>query len=469
MTAFPRISTTKVGSNKDAPRVWLEGRYLLDAGFAPSTRVEIEFSENKAVIRLAENGPRVVSSKQRQQKQIPVLDINSSALAKAFGNINTLQVCITEGEITLSPSQTESLKRSRCRNGREGSVFAGGGLLTQAAKQAGYVSSFAIEVDPNYAEIFESNHPDALMFNASIEDVPLDALPPVELLTLGIPCEPYSTARQLDRKTGAKRDRSLPPEAHPLADLSLWSCLVIHKLNPATIVIEEAPAYLTSGAGFLMQSFLKRCGYTVEARVIDPRQYGEITGRIRSVIVAHSGSNFRWPEPVTTTRTFGEIRDDESALEDKYFTPETKSWLTNHWSNQAAKGNGFTSAQLDDQSTSVPCISKRYMAGQGTGAVVKHRERNQTWRWLTLNEIRKLHSVPESYYLGEDQSVTRAGEVIGQGVIVSFFEKIIAATRQLGTAIANPIDDVTQVPLNNAYIQQHTEAPDADQLGLAFA
>src|SRR5712664_2883903 len=109
MTTFPRISTTKVGSNKDAPRVWLEGRYLLDAGFAPSTRVEVAFSEKKAVIRLATNGPRVISSKQRHQKEIPVLDINSTALAKAFGDVATLQVYITEGEITLSPAHTEAL------------------------------------------------------------------------------------------------------------------------------------------------------------------------------------------------------------------------------------------------------------------------------------------------------------------------------------------------------------------------
>ena len=73
-------------------------------------------------------------------------------------------------------------------------------------------------------------------------------------------------------------------------------------------------------------------------------------------------------------------------LEDHYFTADTKPWLVNHWNTQLAKGNGFASAQLSDESTSVPCISKRYMAGQGTGAVVKHPTRPDCWRWLTLNE-----------------------------------------------------------------------------------
>jgi len=45
------------------------------------------------------------------------------------------------------------------------------------------------------------------------------------------------------------------------------------------------------------------------------------------------------------------------------------------------------------------------------------------FRWLTLNEVKKLHGIPENYYLGS--SKTGAGEVIGQGVVVDMFQKII--------------------------------------------
>jgi len=67
------------------------------------------------------------------------------------------------------------------------------------------------------------------------------------------------------------------------------------------------------------------------------------------------------------------------------------------------------------------------LSQQGDGVVVKHPTRAECWRWLTVNEIKKIHGVPPSYYLGEEKSKTGAGEILGQGVIVSFFQKIISA------------------------------------------
>lgn len=456
MTAFPRLSTTTLGQHNNAPRVWLEGTYLLDAGFTPARRVEVEFHAGRVVIRPSVNGPRVVSSK--KQGRIPVLDLNSAALRAAFGNVSLLQVRLTDEEIILTPVQTEELRRSRCRNGKEGSVFCGGGLLTEAARQAGFEPAFAIEANADYAAVFSLNHPTARMYNMSIEDVPLTSLPAVELLTIGLPCEPFSNARTRDRITGAKRDRSLPPEAHPLADLSLWAAMLVRHVNAATVVIEEAPGYLTSGAGFMMRLFLERAGYFVHAEVLDPLEFGELTGRKRTVIVATSEPGFHWPSRIHSTRTFADIADPAEKVEHDYFTAATKSWLVQHWAAQTAKGNGFVSVQLTGESKTVPCVSKRYFSQQGTGVVVRHPERDQCWRWLTISEVRRLHGVPDSYNLKEDESKTRAGEILGQGVIVTFFKRIIAATRSLsGYSTASST-------LPSAGI-----APSTNQLGLAFA
>lgn len=99
MTTFPRLSTAAIGQNKNAPRVWLEGQYLRDAGFAPGCHIQIEFTTDKIVIKLAANGPRIVSSK--RHGQIPVVDINSSAIQTTFGaTVSKLQVHVSPNQIT---------------------------------------------------------------------------------------------------------------------------------------------------------------------------------------------------------------------------------------------------------------------------------------------------------------------------------------------------------------------------------
>ncbi|HEU4639095.1 MAG TPA: hypothetical protein VFS84_09600, partial [Candidatus Binatia bacterium] len=115
-----------------------------------------------------------------------------------------------------------------------------------------------------------------------------------------------------------------------------------------------------------------------------------------------------------------------------------------------------------DETQSIPCISKRYMAGQGTGAVVKHRTLPNTWRWLTLNELRKLHRIPDTYELSDDSKVL-SGEVIGQGVIVSLFQKIIEATKTVGTIQARIQNTVSET------IRTQIDPTTHPQLGFSFA
>jgi site-specific DNA-cytosine methylase len=53
-------------------------------------------------------------------------------------------------------------------------------------------------------------------------------------------------------------------------------------MNPYWVVVENVPALLDSGAGHILQSALRRMGYSVEARILDPSEYGELTGRRQS-------------------------------------------------------------------------------------------------------------------------------------------------------------------------------------------
>jgi site-specific DNA-cytosine methylase len=164
-------------------------------------------------------------------------------------------------------------------------------------------------------------------------------------------------------------------------------------------------------------------GYSVEARILDPSEYGELTGRKRAVVLATTDPVVTWPESTPTSRTLGEIlhKPDDPACE--WFTRETKPWLFDHWEKQTAKGNGFAPPVLTESTTKVPTIKKRYFAQQGDNPVVGHPTNPDLFRWLTVTEVKRLHGVPDDYDLGEAKTV--AGEMLGHGVVVGFFRQVV--------------------------------------------
>lgn len=434
---FQRVAAVKIGEHRGAPRIYIEGDYLLRAGFAPSQLIEARFRQGRGTLRLSENGSRRVSQKGKGR---PVIDINSRVLRDAFGDVQTLQIIVKSGEIVLTPLRSEQRRADRCRNGKEGAIYAGGGLFTKAAQLAGFKPGFAIELNPDYAEVYERNFPDSLMFNMSVADVPLCELPQVELLTIGIPCELYSNIRTITRGTGRKRDRSQVPEAqHIDADLTMWAALIVERVNPATVIIEEAKEWIDTGAGWMMRYFLQRLGYHVEARIIDAVDFGELMHRRRTVMIATSNDEVIWPFASRSSRTLGDIFETPEKVEGEWFDAKSKPWLFEHWKKQGARGNGFEAVKVTAESESVKAVTKRYLSGQGDGTVIAHPTRPGVFRWFTLVELRRLFGVPESFILPEAK--TRAGEVLGQGVIVSLFRKII----ECATGHARGQTDATQL------------------------
>lgn len=424
-TSTKHTTIVTVGQSKNVPRVFLEGKWLARVGFEPGVAFEAHVDGTDMVLAVSSRGKRKVSG--RRDNTIPVIDLQNQQIADLFSATDSLRVVAGQKEIRLTRTYITLLMRSRMMVPTEGSLFTGGGFLSLAAKLAGFNPLFGVEINSDYAEIYARNHPDAICHNMSVEQVPLDvlhAMRPLGLLTLGIPCEPYSKIRRLNRGGQVKRDKSLPPEAHELGDMFYWGLRAVEATNPHTVVIEEVPDFLKAAAGFVTQQVLRRMGYNVEARVVDPTEYGSLTGRKRAVIVATTNPQVRWPEPETNKLQLGHILDGEPH---EWFDAKTKPWLFNHWLKQTAKGNGFEPPRLREDATRVPTIKKRYFAGQGDNPVVAHPTKPGTVRWFTLDEVKRLHGVPAGYNLKGSQ--TTAGEVLGQGVEVRTFRKIIEANK----------------------------------------
>ncbi|MEX2389229.1 MAG: DNA cytosine methyltransferase [Phycisphaeraceae bacterium] len=427
---YARLRTTvlSIGRHRGQPRIYLEGRWLIDAGFAPGRSFDAAFSQGRIELSLADEG-RTVSGK--KQNRVAVIDLHCASIEQTFTGAGKVTVHAEHRRLIITAERIALQRAQRRLTDMAVSLFAGGGLLTEAARQAGFQTLAAVELDSRYADIYQLNHGGRL-YACSIEQVPWEQLQklvqnhgPLGLLEMGLPCEPYSRIRRLDRGGQSKRDRALPPEAHELGDLVYFAIKAVDLLNPHTVVLEEVPTFLDSGAGFILRGALRRLGYTVDARLINPIDHGGLTARARAVVVATTFDQVHWPEPLPADRRVGELFDDVPEDSDLWFDRAIKPWLYDHWQRQREKGNGFEPPRLTGEETRCPTIKKRYFAGQGDNVVVQHPRKSDTHRWLTLDEVRRLMTVPDHYRLGDAK--TTAGEVLGQGVHVETFRRLIAS------------------------------------------
>lgn len=199
--------------------------------------------------------------------------------------------------------------------------------------------------------------------------------------------------------------------------------MLVDQINPRTIILEEVPAYLKSEIGIALLMALKRMGYKVETKLMSGVDYGQVTTRKRAVIVATMNDFIKFPEPESNNKTMADIL--EPVGDEEYFNRDSKAWFFNRWDKADATGTNFKSQVITPESKTVQAITKRYFAIQAGNPVVKHPTKEGFYRLFTLNEVKKIMGLDKSYYLGE--SKTFAGEVMGQGVLVNMFKKVIEA------------------------------------------
>jgi len=161
-------------------------------------------------------------------------------------------------------------------------------------------------------------------------------------------------------------------------------------------------------------------------KIVNGTEYGECTQRKRAVILATT-DELKFPEPrKTKSLKLHELLLPVDHPDCKWWNKETKGWVFEQWATHKLKGTNFSSQQLEyGKSETVQAIPKRYFAQQAGNPVVKHPTLPDTFRWLTLSEVKQIMGFDEDYQLGDE--VTYAGEGLGQSVLVNVFKQIIQA------------------------------------------
>jgi DNA (cytosine-5)-methyltransferase 1 len=440
----------KVGNNRGAPRIWLEGLQTARAGFTPGQRYDVEVQGQTVVLSLNPDGSRVVSSKVVGERANPVIDLNSRELLAVFDGMASIRVAVKDGEIYLVPLASELKKQERFKRLRDklergeplaaGSLAHGGGILAHAVHtglhNAGIETKlkFANEIRPELLE-HAAIHNDAWNENtmpiaAPVQEFAFDErgianLPKLEILEMGLPCSGHSVAGL------AKRGHGIP-EAHPeVGHLVVSALIIINKTNPAAILFENVPGYEGSASAAILRKQLRDLGYNTHERVLNGKEWGAIENRDRWCMVAVSeGIEFNFDQlmpPKSRPRQLGEILEPV-ALHDPAWSP--MEGLKAKQERDIAEGKGFRMQVYDATAESIGTIGKGYQKNRSTEPKVVHPQDPNLLRLLTPREHAAAKSIPS--HLVDGLSATVAHEVLGQSVVYSPFRDV---AQHMGNAI----------------------------------
>lgn len=369
-----------------------------------------------------------------------------------------------------------------------GSCFTGAGFLDLAAEAVGYAPAFGIEVSEEYAGIYRANRarlfggPERTpihlggvqaVVNENWNNV-REGLPELltsnpDLLVGGIPCQPYSklsdgaTVVDYWKKAVERGDRA----SAELAGLAPRFMQVVQQTNPYNVVVEQVSGFLDTQAHVELVQFLQSQGYHVTWKILYPDRMGWPTTRERYVLVATTEpvSSFAWPRqdlkgdnvwdwltpPSQVSKKLprsqgGWFTLGERSAGGKRGAARPGSWLWKKDGSGPWQRRKYKPQIVHPGSKTVRAVVKGYYNPDPSGPYVWHPKNRarpgrgwkpipgDRYRLLTLDEVKLLHGVPEDYRLdlalgpfGGKKKVSPRNQcaVLGQGVVVTMFSKVI--------------------------------------------
>lgn len=445
------IINTRLGENRGVPRVWLEGQKLCSS-FEPGQRVNIDVDADKKVVlvKVCDTGRFAVSQRNRNGKVLPLIEIKDNELANLFGDAGVLlRVVIRRGVATIEAHgidrrDTERTERfeSKIATGQAlaiGSLFSGGGII-DSALHAGLSSAgvpcftkFIVEQESQYLESMVANQPElftdeSILIESGIEFVELKAGAQgtlVDILVAGIPCTGASRAGRTKNKIAAA-------EFHDSAGACFFYALnFIGVCQPAVVILENVPDYLSSTSFAVIQSVLTTWGYNLSIGVMNGNVFGSLEDRDRMVVVATSKSMKPFEvggvEPIPGIQAYFKVAD---VLEDVPLDSDTwrsYSYLADKEIRDKEAGKGFKRCLVDGSESKVPTIRRLYHKAGSTDTYVKHPDGLRS-RLFTPIEHARLKGIPERLIAGLSNTV--AHEVLGQSVCYPVFVALGTALGQ---------------------------------------
>lgn len=457
------VSITTIGKNKGAKRVWLEGAMLNRAGFSPKTRYQIK-SKNGAVILIKQAvGFRIVSSRTKADKEIPIIDINNGELLAMFEGLEHVRVIFKEGEIHILPLASELRAKERLLRVEKkiinneplsfGSLAHGGGVLDAALEeglnQAGIPSylAFANEIRADLTEHVLTLGQGCKDFTTSLnggmqelafDEYVMNRIGHCDVISAGLPCSGASVA-------GRSKGKLAHPESHKeIGHLVVAFLSIIARVNPVAILLENVVPYQNSASMEIIRSQLRDLHYEVHETVLHGEEFGAFEHRKRMAMVAVTkGMSFSFDnlvKPVVEKRPLSDILET-IALDDPRW--KLMDGLKAKEMRDAEAGNSFAMQIFDGSSEKICTLTKGMMRNRSSDAKIRHPVNPDLLRIPTPLEHARAKQIPPSMIVG--LSPTIAHELLGQSVI---FKPFVAVGCLLGECFKKLVNKSAEIPFS---------------------
>ncbi len=168
-------------------------------------------------------------------------------------------------------------------------LFAGLGGFHVGLEALGHECVFACELDNGLRDVYEKNF--GIRPEGDIRDVKTKEIPSHDILCAGFPCQPFS-------KAGAQSGFDCPKNGTLFDEVMR----IVSHHHPEFVMLENVPNLKRHNGGKTWQLIYDRLvqlGYSADANLYSPHQFGIPQIRQRVMIVARKGKNhvFDWPKP----------------------------------------------------------------------------------------------------------------------------------------------------------------------------
>lgn len=402
-------------------KIFLEDQTLekINLKYGKKYDTSINEEDNKVVLFESESGKNTVSMKKRNG--CPVIDKTGKDIRNALEGCDSIKITyliedgigkvIIQGE--KNTNQYNATVENKERDITSISFCSGVGISSWCEKKAGFKNVAFCEYNPKtgaedrYANIYQQNNPDSVMFNIPMQDLKPEDLPYADYWSATLDCTDFSKLASTKKSYNTM---------HLFMHLMRLFWGKPKKERPKAVFIENVEGFEKIAGNALKLAFEEE-GYTVTMSKINSLDYGSRTKRERFYFFASCYSEeFAFPEPLGKLTT--PISSDGVMTVDTidWITPEDNSTLKYFVERQKSKmshNHKITSFNIDKDSY-IGTITKshhKYIPEN----ILKHPTKEGYYAFIrNLEHLKYLHGIGDDICLGN--SITAQMEAIGQGV-----------------------------------------------------